>query len=369
MDKFSPVLVGITLLCIAWSSPDPEGPRVTGPYAHENLAVYLIHDADRRPEKYITLDEGLRQGWVSVSEMNGGEVGRLQIENRSGRSLFLQEGDCVRGGRQDRIIGLTLIIPPRTRMTAPAFCVERARWSRGALGDRFAMTRNDALAPVSVRIACKVGSDQGDVWKRVAEHKKLLESIGVSNRSSSLTEAMDSGKIRTMVGEYVDELGGIFSTHPDAVGIAFAINGKVVEVDIYPAHDLLGKIGPRLLKGYAVQSVVAGRQGVQHPDASAIAGLIGEKAPGSHQSREIGGGGSLRLANHASGVRCDTTYKGRSVHRQWFVAPGAKVEPGGDPSPDVPRRPVVRPPAGRQLPGGGSVGGEKRPPLRIPRGR
>ena len=38
--------------------------RVSGPYAHENLAVYLIRAARQDQRDFLTLDEGLASGQV-----------------------------------------------------------------------------------------------------------------------------------------------------------------------------------------------------------------------------------------------------------------------------------------------------------------
>src|SRR6516165_642845 len=71
--------------------------RVSGPHVHDNLTVWLIHSDDRDERDFLTLDEGLAQGLVAVSEQASAQVNQLLIENLSDRPLFLQEGDRVRG--------------------------------------------------------------------------------------------------------------------------------------------------------------------------------------------------------------------------------------------------------------------------------
>src|SRR5438034_2385259 len=77
--------------------------RVSGPYAHENLTVFLLHGKDKDDRDYLTLDQGLDKKFVAISEKQQAQVGELQIENKSDRYLFLQEGDRLQGGQQDRI--------------------------------------------------------------------------------------------------------------------------------------------------------------------------------------------------------------------------------------------------------------------------
>src|SRR5205807_9081319 len=49
---------------------------------------------------------------------------------------------------------------------------------------------------------------------------------------------------------YKDLLG----KHPDAIGVAVAVNGKVEEINIYPNTELFAKLFPRLVQSYAVQA-------------------------------------------------------------------------------------------------------------------
>ena len=64
------------------------GQRVSGPYEHHNLAVYLVHDdADAPPAiaEVVTLDAALAAGHVVVRET--GSVNQLSVENTSRISL------------------------------------------------------------------------------------------------------------------------------------------------------------------------------------------------------------------------------------------------------------------------------------------
>src|SRR5262249_41653347 len=96
--------------------------RVSGPYAPENRTRFLLHGKDQDRHDYLTLDLGLDRKLVTVGEKKRAEVGELQIENRSDRHLFLQEGDRLQGGQQDRIIVTSLVVPPRSgKLPVPSF--------------------------------------------------------------------------------------------------------------------------------------------------------------------------------------------------------------------------------------------------------
>lgn len=118
---------------------------VSDPERHENLTVFLIHGKDRvRHGRFLTLQEALEQSKAVVHET--GSVNTLEVENLSpDEELFIQSGDVVKGGRQDRLIAFDLLLAPKSGRTAVASCcVEAGRWQpRGKeVASRFTSSRS-----------------------------------------------------------------------------------------------------------------------------------------------------------------------------------------------------------------------------------
>ena len=88
----------------------------------------------------MTLGEALEQGKARVYET--GSVEQLAIENLTDdRDIYVQFGDIVQGGDQDRVIATDLLVPSESkRVPLPTYCVEQGRWggrvrcSSGRLG-------------------------------------------------------------------------------------------------------------------------------------------------------------------------------------------------------------------------------------------
>ena len=101
--------------------------RISGPYVHKNLTIFLVHGKDiLKGHTFLTLQEALAQKKVIVYETK--DVNELAIRNLSNQDIYVQAGDIVRGGEQDRMISLDFIVPPRSgRMPIAAFCVESGR--------------------------------------------------------------------------------------------------------------------------------------------------------------------------------------------------------------------------------------------------
>src|SRR5713101_4360263 len=104
--------------------------RLSGPYTHKNLSIFLIHNkTTTRTKSFLTLQEALEQKKVVVYETQS--VNELAIENLSNEEVYVQAGDIVKGGQQDRMLAVDLIVPPSSgKMPIAAFCVEHGRWSR-----------------------------------------------------------------------------------------------------------------------------------------------------------------------------------------------------------------------------------------------
>ena len=78
---------------------------------------------------FLTLQEAMVQKKVVVYETKS--VNELSIQNISDEDIYVQSGDIVKGGQQDRMIGVDLIVPRRSgKMPIAAFCVEHGQMER-----------------------------------------------------------------------------------------------------------------------------------------------------------------------------------------------------------------------------------------------
>src|SRR5436190_17919166 len=120
--------------------------RVTGPVVHENLAIYLVHGKSAVGPVPLTLEDALTKGSVKVHET--GNVNELQIENLGTGEVFVQSGDIVKGGQQDRVLTVSLLLPPRSgRIPIASFCVEQGRWTARGKEDVKTFATASAVVP------------------------------------------------------------------------------------------------------------------------------------------------------------------------------------------------------------------------------
>jgi hypothetical protein len=249
---------------------------ISGPYVHDNLSVFLIHGPDKlKGKNYLTLQEALDRKIVVVHET--GEVNELSIENVTpDQEVYIQSGDIVKGGRQDRTIAMDFICPPKSgNMPIAAFCVEHGRWhQRGAeVATQFASS-NDAIAGKDLKLAARKAANQQEVWQQVAENQKKLSAnaaqpVADARSASSLQLSLESKPVQDNTQAYVKALEPVVNSKNDVVGYAFAINGKVNSADVYANHDLFAKLWPKLIKSSAVEAFAETEKGKRFGEAKA----------------------------------------------------------------------------------------------------
>jgi hypothetical protein len=252
------LIVGMSLQTFAQS----DGYRISAPVSYKNLSVFLIHGKDTIKHKNIlTLQEAMEQGVFTVYETS--DVNELMVENKSSQyEVFIQSGDIVKGGKQDRVLSITIIIPAKSgKISIEAFCVESGRWqSRGKEDVGKFSSSNERIVSKDLKIAANQTRSQGEVWKKVAEAQdKLSQNVGgrVNDEKSatSLQLTLENKKVAATADEFVNKLSGIVDGKDDVIGYAFVVNGKINSADIYASNFLFKKLWLKLLKATAIEAV------------------------------------------------------------------------------------------------------------------
>ena len=224
---------------------------VAGPFAHGNLSVFILHSSHRAPETdYITLEEGIGAGLVKITEAEREQVTKLLITNKSTKPLFLLAGELVKGGKQDRTLRTSLVIPPKTvEAPIPSLCIEQSRWSGGkAFVGQGAILSNAGQAAV-------VTGDQGNVWRSVLRYKRSLranaaEAAGravAPSRTSSMLEELDAKEVKDLTAGYRKALGGVGLRLRRPLGLAYAADGKMTALHVFDSSSLFRKLRGKIL--------------------------------------------------------------------------------------------------------------------------
>lgn len=123
-----------------------EPPRIGAPVTHDSLTIYLLHGPSSHAPVPLTLSEALANGAIEVKET--GNVRELKIANKGNTPVFVQLGDIVKGGWQDRVLAVSLQLAPNSgHIPIGAYCVESGRWSARGNEDAQRFALSEAMLP------------------------------------------------------------------------------------------------------------------------------------------------------------------------------------------------------------------------------
>ena len=273
---------------------------LSGPHGHGNLAIYLIHGEDKIPgQKIMTLQEGLDQGLAVVHDTGA----TLRIDNRANVPLFIQSGDIVKGGNQDRTLPSDMLISARkSQVPMNALCVESGRsFPRGNELSASFQTSNEQLPGRTLRLAA-IGNQQAQVWSNVqALQANLARNVGGSVQApasaTSLQLTLEHPRVQRAVQDYLADLANVANGKNDAIGYAVVINGNIQSADVYASSALFQKLWPKLLKASAVEAIAERQPGARPaPTARDVQAFLAAAEKGQPAAAPNGNRGmSVRL--------------------------------------------------------------------------
>jgi len=273
--KSSYTAFGVMLLAIAglWyvgggsAMPTPiaaaaEQPRVSAPLTHSNLTVFFIHGPDSVTDthKVATLQEALEAGWAVVNET--GNVNTLTVQNNStDYELFIQEGDIIKGGQQDRVFAIDMLVPPKSGVVPfPAHCVEHGRWTKRGNESATQFTKSDQRIVGNKLQYANATRQQNEVWDNVKENQKQLAAtlkskVTADESESSFQLTLENKNLQAKVAEYEATLLSAGESRKNVVGVVFLVNGQVAGAEVYGSNALFQKVWPRLLRSQAADAL------------------------------------------------------------------------------------------------------------------
>ena len=279
------------------------------------VVIALGSAADAAGPAYLTLAEAAETQGVDVHELGGGTVPAVEVETRDD-PVVLFGGDTIVGGKQNRIVNVTIWLTPHQRTHIPVTCLEHGRWDPGAEARFMAGPKADlgmramlnTQVHASAREASALGdepapyrysADQGAVW---AEVDMKHERAATSSRTGALHD------LYTREASDVEALERAFPYPDGATGAAIAIGGRLVALEVFDRPDTAEKLWRRLIEG-AVRAHLDHRRMVEvgatpeprhrYPDREALGRMLGrvkQAQDGALESPAVGEGMDVRFA-------------------------------------------------------------------------
>jgi hypothetical protein len=297
--------------------------RLSGPFTHDNLTIFLIHGADKSAKNLLTLDEAIDQRKVVVYETRN--VNELAVENVSNEDVFIESGDIVKGGAQDRTLKDDLILPSKSgKVSLNSFCVEHGRWTRRGSEDvRTFGEAHQAIASKELKMAVKMKQDQSEVWNQVARAQARLSSnlstdVRAAPSPTSFAMTLETPAVQRSIDGYLEDLAGIVKGKNDVTGYAFAIDGKLNSADVYASHDLFAKLWMKQLRASSVEAVSSYQPGKKFEPvaASAVKTALADAESGKGSAKNLTDRTEVVVRETAQNVMFET--RDRAQHEIWI---------------------------------------------------
>jgi hypothetical protein len=279
--------------------------KVLAPIESGNLLLFPVVRANSKSPgatPFITLDEGIKNGQVEVTEAGrargmvrqrgtvgvppyrGDEVNTLVLVNNSGKPLLLLAGEIVTGGKQDRVIAKDRIVPAGSEpIDLGVFCIEPGRWtsSSESFGASAKAPAHSFMVQPSVRERAMVAKDQQEVWNSVRGSISQMALAAAPSASVAMDSGPGGGYARSMgttsyakamedssVSAKVDEAAAPVMKAREqviaqlrkegAIGVVVAVRGEIVWADLFTDTDLLSRYWTKLVRSYAAESLTEG---------------------------------------------------------------------------------------------------------------
>ena len=286
--------------------------------SRDGLVLTALEWGVDRPAEYETATAAARDGALELREQGGGTVPSIEAVTKE-KPVVLFAGDTVVGGKQNRIINVTVWLAAMKVTSIPVSCLEHGRWNQGygfsasrkvdyllrakmsaQLAD-VAVREYDlaAAAPGGARVAHRsYAADQGAVWREIADKE---ERAHARSRTSALHDlyAREATDTAAFVRAFPCPVG--------ATGVAVGIGGKLVALELFDAASTLAEQWPRLVESAAsahadhrraVAARVEPAPRHRHPDEGSLGRLLGRAAAACADAvigASVGEGHDVRL--------------------------------------------------------------------------
>jgi len=279
--------------------------KIAGPWKAGRLTVWAIEGPDSIHHPYLTVEQALATGRAIIHENNSQ---LLWIENRSDSDLFLQSGDLIKGGQQDRMIESDMILGAHdTSQSLHVFCVERGRSTKRGSEPIETFSSSHWMAPLEhlrlvarhdlteqllsphvggltapdsneLQLLQSLPSDlsvgeasaaQESIWNDVEVvqsdlTRALHDSVTRNASPTSLELALETRSLNDREEDYERSFEAI-ARDPAATGFVYAIDGQLIGADEYGSHSLFHAMWPKLVRSILSEAIGSHTE-LSHPE-------------------------------------------------------------------------------------------------------
>lgn len=178
---------------------------------------------------------------LTIVERADAAVPTIVVRNNTGTWVLVPAGTVVTGGRQNRTLNVSVLVPAGSELEVPVSCVEAGRWAGGSefgLSGTFASRRVRRVMQTSVTANLQKGhrgANQGQVWDAVRSELSRASVLSETSNFTDIESALHSD------ADVVAALDDLVAKGPlsGQVGVAVCHGNRVVSADLFATPDML----------------------------------------------------------------------------------------------------------------------------------
>jgi hypothetical protein len=271
---------------------------------------------------YMLLEDSIAQGKVRVSELGGGgSVPELRVENTADLPILVVDGEELVGAKQNRVLNLTILVAPTRTTVIPVSCVEAGRWNTSSPDlkstDHMMYSQGRAQCQSSVTESMRAKgprfSNQRAIWRDIAAKSFRMTTKSATGAMSDIYEHHRSA---------VDEFIRAFAWKDGQAGVAFALAGRILGLDLFDRPETMRRLFPRLVRSYALDALDAPLETIGSASSEALRRFVAQIGEAQHFSRQALGLGEDVRFNGGEISGAALWAQGRYVHICAFAGDG-----------------------------------------------
>jgi len=249
--------------------------------SYKRLHLFPVFRQTLKDVKLKTLVEALKEEIIEVKET--GTVSELEIINKSkNMKVLIMEGDIVKGGAQNRVINVSMILDENSTVKVPTTCVQQGRWDTF---DKPFTEHKHSSPTLGLHLSESVGrkmmeskgldnyaANQNKIWDTVSY---CSASAGSSSSTSDYTDIYKNKNVQREMDKYKKAFKNKFPTKDKSlVGVVIAVD-NICKVDICVDNEVFLAHCEGLLEGCFLDAV-SSKKDINSMSAKEVSDFIDE---------------------------------------------------------------------------------------------
>jgi hypothetical protein len=223
--------------------------KINNPYRYQNLIIFPITTNTKSGSAFLTLEQGINQGFLEIRELDKSQVNSVRVKNKSRHYIFGLAGELIIGAKQDRMLKEDVLIPPYSKwLNIPVFCTEHGRWAEHTK----TFESKGMMATGMLRAKASKTESQDEVWSDV---DGIQAGLGIAAPTRAFKEVYEASDVKDKSKPYLKELLPMPRKTKNTIGVIVGVGDEIICADLFANHSLFKRMWEKLLRSYIIDAL------------------------------------------------------------------------------------------------------------------